>query len=93
VIAFEQSDLPDRHKAALRLAAAYLGAPADLSTDARADALAHFSVEEIVGLLLKLTAFLVNKPRAALGIDGPVDPDHLTPGWHISRPPAPGGSA
>jgi hypothetical protein len=76
---FEESDLPERQKAALRLAAAFLGAPSALTSEARAAALAHFSPEEIVGLLFKLTSFLVNKPRAALGIDGARDPERLTP--------------
>jgi hypothetical protein len=78
VVRFEQSDLSDRHKAALRLASAYLELPWDLSHEAREKALEHFTPEEIVGLLLKLTSFLVNKPRAALGIDAPLDPNGLT---------------
>ena len=76
---FEQSDLPDREKAALRLATAFLTAPSALTPEARAAALEHFSPEEIVGLLVKLTSFLVNKPRQGLGVDRPVDPDRLTP--------------
>jgi hypothetical protein len=78
VLRFEQSDLPERQKAALRLAAAFLGAPSNLTPEARADAMKHFSPEQIVGLLLKLTSYLVNKPRAALGIDGARDPAGLT---------------
>lgn len=92
VLRFEESDLPDRSKAALRLATEFLGAPSGLTVEAREEALKFFSPEEIVGLLLKLSAFLVNKPRAALGIDGALDPDNLTPGWHVSpRPPEPAG--
>ena len=79
VLRFEESDLPGRHKAALRLASAFLGAPSTLTAEARAEALKYFSAEEIVGLLFKLTSFLVNKPRAALGIDGALDPERLTP--------------
>jgi hypothetical protein len=79
VLRFEESDLTDRQKVALRLASAFLGAPSTLTPEARAEALQHFSPEEIVGLLLKLTSFSVNKPRAALGIDGALDPDRLTP--------------
>jgi hypothetical protein len=63
----------------LRLAAAFLGAPSTLTSEARAEALKYFSAEEIVGLLLKLTSFSVNKPRAALGIDGALDVERLTP--------------
>lgn len=74
VVRFEESDLPDRQKAALRLATAFLEVPSRLTPDVRDEALKHFSPEEIVGLMLRLTSFLVNKPRAALGIDGALDP-------------------
>jgi hypothetical protein len=79
VLRFEESDLSERQKAGLRLASAFLGAPSTLTPEARAEALKHFSPEEIVGLLFKLTSFSVNKPRAALGIDGALDPGRLTP--------------
>lgn len=75
---FEQSDLSDRTKAALRLAAAYLTVPSELSQEARDAALKHFTVDEIVGLMLRLTSFLINKPRAALGIDRAKSSDGLT---------------
>lgn len=79
VIRFEQSaDFTDRQKAALRLATAFLEAPSELTAEARAEALKHFSVDEIVGLMLKLSTFLANKPRAALGIDRPLNTDALT---------------
>ena len=78
VMRFEQSDLPERQKAALRLAAAFLGSPSGLTPEARTAALAHFSPEEIVGVLLKLTALTFNKPRVALGFDSPVDAGALT---------------
>ena len=75
---FEDSDLSDRQKAALRLADAFLTLPSELTREAREEALRHFTPEEIVGLMLVLTSFLVNKPRAALGIDGALDPERLT---------------
>lgn len=78
VVRFEESDLPARQKAALRLAAAFLEMPSELTQEARDEALKYFTPEEIVGLLLRLTSFLVNKPRAALGIDGALDADRLT---------------
>ena len=78
VLRFEESDFSDRQKAALRLAEAFLTLPSELSQEAKEEALKHFSPEEIVGLMFRLTSFLVNKPRAALGIDGALDPDHLT---------------
>lgn len=78
VLRFEENDFSDRQKAALRLAEAFLTLPAALSQEAKDEALKHFSAEEIVGLMFRLTSFLVNKPRAALGIDGALDPTHLT---------------
>ena len=78
MLRFEQSDLPERQKAALRMATAFLTAPAGLTPEARAQALEHFSPEELVGLLMRLTSFLVNKPRAALGIDRPMNDNELT---------------
>lgn len=84
VVRFEQSDLPDRYKAALRLATEFLTSPSQLTPEARTEALRHFSPGELVGLLLKLTSFLVNKPRSALGIDRALDPERLTTfdhGW------------
>lgn len=98
VLRFEQSDLPDRQKAALRLAAAFLEMPSELTQKARDEALKYFSPQEIVGLMLRLTSFLINKPRAALGIDGAVDPERLTPiasGPAIEKfmPSAPQGQA
>ncbi len=78
VLRFEESDLSPRQKAALRLADAFLTLPQELSAEAREEALRHFSPREIVGLMLRLSSFLVNKPRAALGIDGALDPGGLT---------------
>lgn len=78
IVRFEASDLPERHKVALRLADAFLTLPAQLSVQAREEALRHFTPVEIVALMFRLTSFLVNKPRAALGIDGALDPGNLT---------------
>ena len=75
---FEERDLPERQKAALRLAQAFLERPSALTLEARAAALKHYTPEELVGLLLKLTSFIVNKPRPALGIDRPLDPRQTT---------------
>ena len=78
VLRFEENDFTDRQKAALRLADAFLTLPSALSDEAKREALKHFTPEEIVGLMYRLTSFLVNKPRAALGIDGALNPDELT---------------
>lgn len=73
-----ESDLSARQKAALRLATAFLTVPSELDQSVRDEALAHFTPDEIVALMLRLTSFLVNKPRAALGIDLEKSPDKLT---------------
>ncbi len=78
VLRFEQGDFSERQKAALRLADAFLTVPSGLTEKARQQALEQFSPAEIVALLLRLASFLVNKPRAALGIDGALDPQRLT---------------
>lgn len=79
VVHFETcADFTDRQKAALRLATAFLEMPSELSEEARTEALAHFTPAEIVGLMYRLTTFLINKPRAALGIDRPLDTERLT---------------
>lgn len=75
LLRFEEDDgFSPREKAALRLAEAFLTLPRSLSAEARRELLAHFTPAEIVGLAVRLAAFLVNKPRAALGIDAPLDP-------------------
>jgi alkylhydroperoxidase family enzyme len=74
----DDSDLSPRQKAALRLATAFLTVPSELDQGVRDEALEHFTPAEIVALMLRLTSFLVNKPRAALGIDLEKSPDKLT---------------
>jgi alkylhydroperoxidase family enzyme len=74
----DDSDLPARQKAALRLATAFLTVPSELEQCVREEALEHFTPAEIVALMLRLTSFLVNKPRAALGIDLEKSPGKLT---------------
>ena len=79
VLAYETSEaLSERQRVALRLHDAFLVHPGGLSAAVRAQTLEHFSPEELVGLLMRLTSFLVNKPRAALGIDRPMNDNELT---------------
>lgn len=74
----DDSELTARQKAALRLAAAFLTVPSELEETVRAQALKHFTPAEIVALMLRLASYLVNKPRAALGIDLEKSPGQLT---------------
>jgi AhpD family alkylhydroperoxidase len=74
----DDSDLSPRQKAALRLAAAFLTVPSELEQSVRDEVLEYFTPGEVVALMLRLTSFLVNKPRAALGIDLEKAPGKLT---------------
>jgi hypothetical protein len=75
---FEQSDLPERQKAGLRLGAAFLAVPGALTREAKDAALEHFSAEEIVGMLFRLVMNTWNKVPIALGLDEPIAEDGLT---------------
>ena len=78
VVGFERSGLPMRQKVALRLARAYLAHPSGFGAAERAETLEHFSPSQVVELLLKLTAWTVDKSLTALGFDVPIDADRLT---------------
>jgi alkylhydroperoxidase family enzyme len=84
VLRYEQSVLPDHHKAALRYTDAFLSDPCGLTDDARAAMRKHFTDEQIVELTFKLLYWSCNKALIALGIDGPVDPEQLT-GFHYDE--------
>ena len=84
VVDFERSDLPERAKVALRLSRAYLAHPGVFGPDARAETLEHFSPAQVVELLLKLTAWTVDKSLTALDLDEPIDADRLT-GFHYDE--------
>jgi alkylhydroperoxidase family enzyme len=75
---YEQSDLPEHQKAALRLADAFLAYPAGFRGDATAATLAHFSPSQVVELALKLVWWSSNKVTITLGADAPYDDDRLT---------------
>jgi alkylhydroperoxidase family enzyme len=97
VLDFERSALAERQKVALRLTDAFLAHPAGFDDAARHETLEHFSPEQIVELLLKLTAWTVNKTATALGLDDPIDADRLTrfhydAGGHLVLHPATGSA-
>lgn len=78
VAAFESSGLAQRQKVALRLTDAYLTDPAGFSPTAAAETLQHFEPAQIVELLLKLSAWTVNKSITALGLDEVIQEERLT---------------
>jgi alkylhydroperoxidase family enzyme len=66
---YERSDLEPEQRAALRLADAYLIAPAAMTDEVRADVAAHLTPEQIVEVVLKVMGFSSDKAMVALGID------------------------
>ena len=74
---YESSDLPERHKVALRLTDAFVTDPARIGDELRAQLLAHFTPEQIVELLLDIVSWSLQKVQVALGFDAPVEADRL----------------
>ena len=63
------SDLSAAHKAALRLADAYLNSPAEMSDEVKQEVAANLSATQIVETVLKLMGFSNDKVMVALGLD------------------------
>ncbi len=66
---YEHSELVPFQKAALRLADAYLVAPAEMSELVKHDVAAHLSPDQVIELVLKLMGFSSDKVMVALGLD------------------------
>jgi alkylhydroperoxidase family enzyme len=66
---YEQSDLPEDQKAALRLADDYLDAPGTLSEEQREDLQRHFSGVQLIEIILRLMQCNSDKTMVALGLD------------------------
>ena len=66
---YDDTDLSQFQKAALRLADAYLTAPAEMGTAVREDLAAHLTPVQVVELVFKLMGFSSDKAMVALGID------------------------
>ncbi len=75
---YEQSDLPERHKVALRLTDAFVTAPGAISEDLRAQVRRHFTEAQIVELMLDMSKWSTQKLSVALGTDDPIDAEHLS---------------
>jgi alkylhydroperoxidase family enzyme len=75
---YEQSDLGEAQKAALRYADAYMTDPAGIDDMLRAQLNAHFTPAQIVQLTLDVVAWTLQKALVCLLLDVPVDEERLT---------------
>ncbi len=66
---YHNSDLTPAQKAALQLADAYLGSPADLTDAVRIEAAEQLTAGQAVEVVLKLMGFSSDKVMVALGLD------------------------
>ncbi len=66
---YETSDLSPAQQAALRLADAYLIAPAEMSESVKRDVAANLTPTQVVEVVLKLMGFSSDKVMVALGLD------------------------
>jgi alkylhydroperoxidase family enzyme len=66
---YETSDLSATQRAALRLADAYLVAPAEMTDSTRDEIASQLTPDQIVETLLKLMGFSSDKAMVALGLD------------------------
>jgi alkylhydroperoxidase family enzyme len=78
VIDYENSDLEEGQKAALRLADAFMTAPARIADELRAEVLQHFTDAQVTEILLDIIAWTQQKPLVALALDLPADDSALT---------------
>jgi alkylhydroperoxidase family enzyme len=75
---YEASDLPERHKIALRLADALMTLPGEISDELKAQVHGEFSDAELLEMTLDIMKWNYQKVPVALGIDDEVRPGELT---------------
>jgi hypothetical protein len=75
---YEQSDLPDRYKAALRLADALMTQPGAIDATLRDELRRHFTDDQLVELTVDVMKWNYQKVPVALGTDPEVRPGELT---------------
>jgi alkylhydroperoxidase family enzyme len=75
---YEASDLPDHHKAALRLADALMTQPGSIEGSLRDELRRHFSDDQLVELTVDVMKWNYQKVTVALGTDDEVRPGQLT---------------
>jgi hypothetical protein len=74
---YERSDLPDRHKAALRLADALMTQPGSIDGGLAAELRRHFRPEQLLELTLDVMKWNYQKVPVALGTDDEIHPGEL----------------
>ena len=74
---YEVSDLPARHKAALRLADALMTQPGGIDAPLRDELRRHFSDDQLVELTVDVMKWNYQKVTVALGTDDEVRPGEL----------------
>lgn len=75
---YENSDLSDRHKVALRIADAFMTKPGRIDDQQRVQIRRHFSDGEVTEILFNVIAWTSQKPLVALGLDLPIDATALS---------------
>lgn len=78
VTAYEDSDLDDRHKVALRLADAYMTVPGLIDEELSAQVRREFTDSQVTEILLDIIAWTQQKPLVSLALDIPPDPSALS---------------
>jgi alkylhydroperoxidase family enzyme len=78
VAGYEDSDLSERHKVALRLADAFMTVPGALDQTLTEQVRQHFSDGEVIEMLLDIIAWTQQKPLVSLALDIPPDPSALS---------------
>ena len=79
VKAYEASDLPERHKVALRFTDAVMTQPGQISDDLRAQLFVHFTNEQIVEMTVDIMKWNYQKIPVSLRNDFEVRENELTP--------------
>lgn len=79
VKAYESSDLPERHKVALRFADAVMTQPGQISAELRSSLFVHFTREQIVEMTVDIMKWNYQKIPVSLRNDVEVRQGELTP--------------
>jgi hypothetical protein len=70
---YEQSDLAEHQKVALRMVDAVVTDPGGISAELRAQLLDHFSPDQVIELMFDIVSWSVQTIPVALGLDVPVE--------------------
>lgn len=75
---YEESDLPEHQKVALRLTDAFVNSPGAISAKLREEVRHYFTEAQIVELMLDMSKWSTQKLSVALGTDEPIDSERLS---------------